>query len=56
MVNLSDSEHYDYKLRFYIDHLIIHSYISDTFINILNDIISQNDFWDISFSVLKSTL
>jgi len=54
-IHLSESVHYDYKLRFYIDHLIVHSYESDTFRDLLDNIVHQNDFWDASFSVLKST-
>ena len=54
-IHFSDSIHYDYKLRFYIDHLIVHSYESDTFRDLLDNIVHQNDFWDASFSVLKST-
>jgi len=55
-INLSGSVHFEYKLRFYIDHLIIHSYESDTFRDTLDNIVNQNDFWDTSFLVLKSTL
>ena len=54
-INLSESEQSDYKLRFYINHLIIHSYESDTFRHELDNIIYQNDYWNASFSILKST-
>ena len=53
--DLSISEHIDYKLRFYLDHLVVHSYESVFSKEILDHIVHQNDFWDTSFSVLKST-
>tara|TARA_B100001287_G_scaffold238349_1_gene211746 strand:+ start:7108 stop:9714 length:2607 start_codon:yes stop_codon:yes gene_type:complete len=53
-IHPSASVHFDYKLRFYIDHLIVHSYESDTFRDTLDNIVHQNDFWEVSFSVLKS--
>jgi hypothetical protein len=53
--DLSISEHIDYKLRFYLDHLALHSYESVYSKEVLDHIVHQNDFWDTSFSVLKST-
>jgi hypothetical protein len=53
--DLSISEHIDYKLRFYIDHLVVHSYESVYSKEVLDHIVYQNEFWDKSFSVLKST-
>ena len=53
--NLSDSEYIGYKLRFYVDHLIVYSYDSDIYRDKLDNIVFNYNFWDKSFSDLKST-